>query len=48
MDTKKATDLPGVDFNIDTDEKDTPKMVEEETRELNNNPRGTAVDGEVG
>ncbi len=44
MDKKKATDYRGVDVNIATDDKDTPKMVKEDTKELNNNPRNNEID----
>lgn len=44
MDKKKEKSLPGVEVNIATDDKVTPKMVREETRELNNNPRNNEID----
>lgn len=45
MDTKKKpTDYRGVDVNIATDDKDTPKMVKDDTCKLNNNPRNNEID----
>ncbi|MDE5726276.1 MAG: hypothetical protein K2L91_01315 [Duncaniella sp.] len=46
MDKKKEKDtgLRGVDVDIANGEKATPKMVEEDVRELNNNPRDNDID----
>ena len=35
---------PGVDIDKSVDEKVTPKMVKQETKELNNNPRNNDID----
>ncbi len=44
MDKKKESELRGVDVNIATDDKNTPKMVKDDVRELNNNPRNNDMD----
>lgn len=43
-DTKKPTDYVGVDINVADDEKTTPRLVKQETKELNNNPRNNDID----
>lgn len=41
---KKPTDYVGVDVDRADDNKVDPKMVEQETKELNNNPRNNNLD----
>lgn len=36
-----ALDYPGIATDISDDEKTTPEMVKQSTKELNNNPRNT-------
>lgn len=36
-----ALDYPGISTDISDDEKTTPEMVKQSTKELNNNPRNT-------
>ena len=41
---KAAEKLPSVEINEADSNKVTPKLVKEETRELNNNPRNNDID----
>lgn len=41
---KSADEYRGVDVDVSDDNKVTPKMVKDETRELNNNPRNSDMD----
>ena len=41
---KAAETLPGVDINRADDNKVTPQLLNEETKELNNNPRTNEID----
>lgn len=38
---KASKNFPGVDVNVADDNKVDPKMVKEEVKELNNNPRNS-------
>lgn len=42
--TKKATNYAGVDINKGDNGKTTPRLVKQEIKELNNNPRNNDLD----
>ncbi len=41
LEAQDALDYPGADINIGDDEKESPELVKERTKTLNNNPRNT-------